>query len=364
MFNLLPYDRFDFIAGRWAAAGAKDLIIYGIKAIKEELIHYNKKSSLYILTEFSFDVFDTKKYDYYVDVLKKAKDIFDDESGWDVGFGSKNWSDIAAALLNILIAYRDYKQTINDTDEQEAAIKKLLVAMNIFDGLAHNTGTIFTKLVNQQSQKIRGIHPAKELKGIERLRDISESDNPYDVLKDIEKNLDIKLPYKDIFSRMKMNPEYWENREEQIQEHLINVKQRKKRKMIISDFINMINNRIVLVKHKVHALKTINNVIKRVGSRLLTKNVAIEVNMKTMDLYQDIANPNLGILRVAPINLLRRDQLKYEQAAKRSLDSYIKNIEDLVKNAYDIMEEDRVGVLRVITNTIKNCPQRNKSVGA
>ena len=160
----------DYNALKLAVKGAERIIKYGTQSCIEEMEFYGskhddvEKGSLgpmakgpvcRKITEQSQALFFSKKYTECLKVCTKA---FEDLKSWQDFFGGSKWAKIAKTLLSISLTYENLMAvraagkippvpTDNLTKELEL-MKNIIVEMNIFDGLAHNSGNIFEKMVN------------------------------------------------------------------------------------------------------------------------------------------------------------------------------------------------------------------------
>jgi len=210
LVSRMDQQSFNLPAGREAAVGAIDIIKYTIIAIESELKYYKKsKPNLNIIT----DKPSKENIDSIIIFLKQAKELFSDSKNWERDYGGKKWEQVTDAILDVTIKYKDYLNVKRDSEEEYKAIKNLIVSMNIFDGVAHNTGSIYNKLIKLEGKNINRTNTSNIdiYKKLIRLRDLSESEYDIDVMKEIIPELGIQLPFKDYITDIKNKPDYYKD---------------------------------------------------------------------------------------------------------------------------------------------------------
>jgi len=232
IFPLTSRESFDFIAGRIVAKGAVDLLYYGIQTVIDELQHYQGNDRALERIDKPSGKPTKLNIDTYISSLELATKIFLDLKNWRQSYGGKAWARISDTLFEIANWYKKYMDAEKYSDDEEQAIRRLTIYMNKFDGLAHNTGTIYNKLVQKELNFVgdTGGGYYKNLKTIEKLRDISESENVGDIIREVSPYLNMELPFKDYLSKIRRTEEYWERDPKRIEKHIQNVKKNKKLK--------------------------------------------------------------------------------------------------------------------------------------
>ena len=230
--------------------GINEIIEYGTLACINELKHYmeedNEDDDITPHNEQSMSALKS----YNLKNYKKAIDIcinyFADDEGWQESYGGYAWEKIATSIKNLINLKSGLKASIqNKNFEQELAIMKdIIIELNIFDGMAHNTDSIFPKLLKLEDEKnnptdeelledakflgkdkdediLRGYIAKRKLdimhrqvedrKKIRNLMDVKELSDPVDVFREIEPTLtqsgDIGK-YKDFAAKLRNNPKY------------------------------------------------------------------------------------------------------------------------------------------------------------
>ena len=223
LVSRMDQQSFNLPAGREAAVGAIDIINYTIIAIKSELKYYQKflpshsPENIMPLGQYLnaaiIDKPSKENIDSIIMFLKQTKELFSDYKNWEPDYGGKNWERIASAILDVAIKYKDYLNVKRNSEEEYKAIKNLIVSMNAFDGVAHNTGSIYTKLINIEGKNINRTRSSNMdvFKRLIRLRDLSESEYDIDVMKEIIPELGIQLPFKDYITDIKNKPDYYKD---------------------------------------------------------------------------------------------------------------------------------------------------------
>jgi hypothetical protein len=208
---------------RAAAGGRHNLIKYGFRAIKSELTHYLGKK--YDEVE---SVLMANESSNLLAIIKLSIMLFADKGGWGAGYGGDAWKRIAETLHKIvqldqqlkLIKLRQQKQYRPELlDAEMETLRQLIVEMNVFDGLSHNTDSILSNLVYQEAEEKKHTRPnpgdileevQMNFEDIQKLMDAKELSSPIDVFKSIEPILqgsgDINR-YKEWVSRIRRTPE-------------------------------------------------------------------------------------------------------------------------------------------------------------
>lgn len=233
MFGLVKSDTFDLPAARWVASGAKKIIINGMKACFSELAHsYNEnKKTLDSFADTSDNPID--------DALEYASDEFRKKEFWDPSYGGEPWANIADTLKIIQNLYSEWKRSEKDTDKEEELLKKIIIYLNKFDGMAHNTGTIFNNLIKEEYGRDYSA-VASQMNILNKLRNLSEAEDPTLTYKAIEPHLFPTLPYKEQISELTKNPDFFKNKTQDIENFSRSIDTIKNFKKSIKKTINCI----------------------------------------------------------------------------------------------------------------------------
>lgn len=289
---------FDYKVLKSAVNGAKDLVKYGTRACEEEMRHYGagiiemyndlKNKRITDITDEEYERIKVLKIRYegiakkknaakelerdgrYKDSLKLMTDAFNEEDAWETSYGGKAWAKISHTLyqieekrelLNLIrqearSATQDPK-TDYPTLEQEV-MRDIVVLMNVFDGLAHNTASVMPKVVEQEIQDMRRIMPEDEedrvefntkqyQKRIKNLMDSKEIDDPYTVYKEVQSIIEQpenRNLFGDWITKMRSRPELQTaKRLRDRKEELAVIQIRKEMK----DFVQQIDNATQLI---------------------------------------------------------------------------------------------------------------------
>jgi len=149
-------------------------------------------------------------------------------------FGGEPWAEISKSLFKIAklnIEAKKIKKQQNMKQEMNI-LQQLVVELNIFDGLSHNTDSILKNILNEEYKDKKeypapndykllneqGLHQSNEFKDLKYLdlkylMDLKEIMDPVDVYKEIEKTLtesgDIHR-FKDWTTKIRQHPKYRE----------------------------------------------------------------------------------------------------------------------------------------------------------
>lgn len=206
MYSTIPYFNkerarsVDVPAMERAISGAKKLIYLGTLVCVDEGKHYNGKKSKIPAKATIPDVVDKTTLRLFVPILTHLEKIFQDAENWDPAFGGKAWEKITKSIKGLAIAYQKY---LNETDYNKKIElgKMVIVYMNALDGLAHNTGSLYGKLVDEElEQDQSGLDYYDEYSNIFRLMNSKELENPQDVVEEVENELELPIVYKDYLS--------------------------------------------------------------------------------------------------------------------------------------------------------------------
>lgn len=217
----------DIKALRAAVEGRKDIIKYGVEAVVMELANYTAgeyaKNVPYLeAKQFAAN----REYEKAMDVAIEA---FGHTDKWQTRFGGKPWEIIARTLRQIirldhsLNTLRTKPRTADNEQKEIELMKALIIEMNVFDGLAHNSDAIFSNLIElEHKDKSSDIsHPTQRMLRLEKSRehlkkllDAKELDSPIEVFKQINDTLkgsgDINK-FKDWITKIRNHPDFFKN---------------------------------------------------------------------------------------------------------------------------------------------------------
>lgn len=186
----------DIIALRQMIPGAKELLEYGTQAAINEAKQFHDQEEIDKLLP-SFQSSNPSE------ALKTLIEFFNRDD-WMIMFGGKNWAKICATLLKIyenLSQAQTFRRT--NPEKEASSLMEMTAYLNVLDGLAHNTGTIYSKMLELQKDKYDPDYGEKELN---HLMDAKELTNPEDVIAEIYPDLaqsDASLTMKDWFNKVK-----------------------------------------------------------------------------------------------------------------------------------------------------------------
>jgi hypothetical protein len=331
---------FTLPVGRKAASGVINILNYGVRAIKSELKYYAgiidfelaKPTAILKSKIEKFDEINATNIDQIIDLCSQSMELFLDEESWDDLYGGTKWADIAKALRDVAIKYKEYLLVEKDTEEEVKAIKNLLIYMNIFDGVAHNSGSIYSKLVDTEHS--RSGRPFSEseseetLNKIMRLRNLSESEHTQDVMKEIIPNLDIQLPYKDYIRKIKMNPEFYEDTRDRAEESILRVDRLKQIKGYVDRLAKENNKLIMRVKEEFFNLQDIYNEFNEIN-----QNIPQQYIVEIMQLIKNYEN-YLGTMFITLLI-----ELESEENNQATIRDQLMPIKSQQKTAKDLINQ-------------------------
>ena len=261
MYGLLPPEEtgkqtFNFVAARWAVVGIPDVVYYSTKTIVRECMHYKIEANAtktFILKN-GIRVLQSNKlkpsnFQFYKTLVDACVELFADKKGWDLGFGGEAWYNIAQTTFDLINNYEDLLTVEKYSNEEKALLNDAIKNLNIFDGLVHNTASVYGKMTETESSET-GTNwnaAADKFKAIMELKNISEEKDPVLVYKAIEKYLYPKNVYKDRISEFIRNPEYKKIQPSDIEERSSIIWKRKEQKSYIKAAITDLSDNINVI---------------------------------------------------------------------------------------------------------------------
>ncbi|MFZ4768551.1 MAG: hypothetical protein ACOYLO_00090 [Ferruginibacter sp.] len=230
MFQLMDKEDPDYIhALKFAAKGAIDVITFGSNICEHEITHYQKtgkKKRRYNVGSMKIPTakVNINNIDNYIHSLTKIKELFDDEDAWDPGFGGKAWSGITNSLISVCKQYKKYLLSNKDSSENIETGNMLIAYMTMFDDNCHNTGSIFEKLADYETEYFgfkydNLVSSPRKILNIRNL--MQTSSNKADLLKLIEPDLETKLPFKETIQNIKLkDQDYYTDSSVRVKESL------------------------------------------------------------------------------------------------------------------------------------------------
>lgn len=247
---------FDYKALRTACAGAKDVIKYGTLACAHEfLTHYaqdemqNAEDTAYLLGKSSFEVVSPEDLDddtwrhlqpffaiaggtfegfkkFIVGISEMFKSIkdriaqglyrmaltemqnhFTDKGAFGMSYGGKSWAKICEALIDLDQSYNQWQEVKNNSrgfkdplSFEMAAMKDIIIKLNVFDGLAHNTENVMSSVLQQEQKATDKPQGYSDWHRLQRMMDAKELNKPMDVFEEVREVLNNPSD-KNIFGR-------------------------------------------------------------------------------------------------------------------------------------------------------------------
>ena len=157
-----------------AIEGWKDIVKYGTKAVVGELRH-SRRNRDYSIFNKAFDLYKQGKY---LEALDLA--IEDYAKPWQQAYGGPAWGRIASQVKEILLQGQKLEKDPSIQNQ-----KDMVIQLNVFDGLAHNTESVMRNLVDIESKEIS--NPEHDIGTIYNLsyKDISRSKKEYERIREL-----------------------------------------------------------------------------------------------------------------------------------------------------------------------------------
>lgn len=221
MLSLYEAHEFDLKVARLLIGGAKDVLFLSQDMFLSEMRSYlgDKPKITQLATLKQQEKPSLENLDNYIKFYIDSEQIFADKKGWLISYGGEKYRVIAEVLIDIA-KYLKLCLAYKDSDKEIDAINRLSIYLNVFDNLSHNTGGVYDKLLFLENPEEDISETYKKDQLINKIRDISESENETDILKTIHPHLEIDLPFKQKIRNVKMNPEYYSDSSERIENSL------------------------------------------------------------------------------------------------------------------------------------------------
>jgi hypothetical protein len=180
-------------------------------------------------------MYDSKRY---ADVIEICIKFFGDSKLWLDGFGGNAWKKIAESIFRLTkleFKFLEAKQNKNMDDEIQA-MKDIVIELNVFDGLAHNTDSIIKNIINIENINSTYAENQKRYIEIRRMMNSKELRNSTDVYYEIQPTLkgsgDINR-YKDWTGRITRQPAYYKPDHISREKELIKIELKKKKPKLL-----------------------------------------------------------------------------------------------------------------------------------
>lgn len=317
MYSLIPSvnsNQVDIRALKAAVEGINDIIKYGSRAVIEEMRHSRDE----------FDYLQAKEYfdaNNLEDCLKECFESFNNPRNWKPQYGGYAWAKITRSLLSLTNLRSGLKATIENKDYtgELQVMKDIIIELNIFDGLAHNTASIMKNLIEEEvneskdkdnkslpylddlaHEQLININKAQELLNSKELMD------PMDVYKEIEKTLidsgDIHR-FKDFSTKLRSKKEYHQDNSAKVlpEKFLIST-----RKLIKSD-MNGIHEYLLKIKNDFKKFDLNESSI----SQILENSANVRYSLKqAIHIIYNAATNNSGVFNASNLDRLQNTILK------------------------------------------------------
>lgn len=176
----------------------KKILKYGVVSCLRELRHlkkvkhnkdYDKYKNIYE-NLISFYEENRNNFDRLGDIIEKIIFLFENPY-WAGPYGGNLWGNIAKVLLNIykLIEKSKHLRDSGDFNEEAICLMELMTEINVFEGLAHNTNSIFHNMTEVENIEID--HEVSidkreiDKREMDKIMDLKELENPDNVINEI-----------------------------------------------------------------------------------------------------------------------------------------------------------------------------------
>jgi len=191
----------DYKSLEYAIEGYKDIIKYGVDSCVSELKNVPPER-----TRTYYDAMYKKDAGDYLGAIEICIDDFNNKE-WDRGYGGEAWGKIAETLRDIILLGEEIEKT-PPGQKKITTMQQMVIALNIFDGLSHNSDSILTNLVEKENLNKK---EKERINNLIKIMDAKELANPIHVYKEIENTLketgDIHK-FKDWVTKLRSHPDY------------------------------------------------------------------------------------------------------------------------------------------------------------
>ena len=240
-----------------SVAGAPKLIKYGTSACLNETRHAKRYSKIKI--EDLNPIIESKdnekiiikdvtkeNINQIIDIQNKVLDIFQN-AGFLPYYSGRGWINIIKILINLTTSYKKYLESSSEEPNYLNNMKRIIMLMNVFDGTAHNTGSIYSKLISLEVKAekhdpdlladLEGTSiGTKRLENLEKMMDAKELHNERDVFDIAFKSLDRIAPYAEYLHKVR-DKDYFSRKDTKIEIFRIKAK-----KLMLAEFSTVITD--------------------------------------------------------------------------------------------------------------------------
>src|SRR5271166_613829 len=272
---------YDYKALKSAANGAKDVLKYGIRSCIEEI--HNIKPAVQIknieVKNKIDSIIDLAGSQEYQKSLLLCAQLFNNEDLWQPNFGGRVWANIANVLRELQMKQDQLVNTRALMSKGEGdylpheveTMKEIVVLLNRFDQMAHNTASVLDSLAEEELNEWGLLPPTKEQlddlgildqkgrieyrrkihqkrldyqKGIRQMMDAKELDDPFDVYKQVQHIIEQpenKHLFGDYIKRIHIDPKFKQTLDPKEVEKRLHIIQSRK---ILVEEMRALNNAI------------------------------------------------------------------------------------------------------------------------
>ena len=358
--------------------GAKDLITYGALSCISEVRFYEEFFNKYIGEElgvsFGDALDDLRAIPFSKDSFLLYQEYFDAmipmymDGSWKSGMGGMTWAKITIGLKNIALAYMDYTNSTNSTDKINNG-NKVIYLMNLFDNLAHNTGSIFEHILDEENyEEIEELgfdddFVNKEVEAKEQIEYLMHSKNlknPYDALVIAENNVGISIPfYEKYLQKIRSSKQYGDAKRKNTESEINDIANSKENIAHLTWYLSSLNSFVFVLTSNANLSKEIEVDIKAQSD--------FKIKGKLRKLEAELGESEDEISKMI-LSLEDREELMDLTLAITTAKSLLRTIELLIKKinhslyTKDLYKKNEIQVLIKDIDLIFNNPNILNSI--
>lgn len=211
-----PDGVWDYKAQDYAIEGVGDIVKYGTAICVDEMRNLptmtrnDSDLSVYINAK---KLLDSKDYENCLDILIEG---FKSPKWGKGGYGGKPWVTITETIKKLNYLNNEFKRNSEDMKKKQSEQdrdkmldadtelkKQILIYLNVFDGLSHNSGSVLEKLIEKEHlDKYPKLPYGQTLKDITRIMDSKNLKDPKNTFKIVKDHIETPIQYKEWMNRL------------------------------------------------------------------------------------------------------------------------------------------------------------------